>query len=514
MLHFMGKMRMGNNNLSGAGPDKEFDALRRENIRLKRKVDRLNLDIAYLSRVTDNTFMLRDFNEAQVESANHAKSNFLANMSHEIRTPMNAIIGMDEMILRESDNPTVKKYAGDIKNAGKTLLSIINDILDLSRIESGKMEIIPVDFDIRDVIGEIYSFTKDKASDKGLEYHLDVSSEIPRCINGDEIRISQIVLNLINNAIKYTQKGYIKLSVSFDVQYSLLQIIVEDSGMGIKDEDKERLFDSFTRLQETSNRKIEGTGLGLNIAKQLLVLMQGRISVESEFGVGSKFIVEIPCPVVDCVPIGEDNEFVTSETQSSYKPVLYAPTCRLLAVDDNTINIKVIKALLKNSGIKITTAMSGDECIGILRENTFDIILLDQMMPGMSGTQALNIIKEEELVGNVPIICLTADAIKGARENYIKMGFTDYFSKPILYTELEELLFKYIPKDMIVSKKDTDGNSQSKPTVLIVESDCDNLTVMCETLQESYNVVTVECEADAEAYLSNHAVAFVMKGGK
>lgn len=247
---------MDKDNHTASVPKPSYEELLRENIRLRRKVERLNLDITYLSRVTDNTTMLRDFNEAQVEMANHAKSNFLANMSHEIRTPMNAIVGMDEMILRESTNPKVIKYAGEIKTAGKTLLSIINDILDLSKIESGKMEIIPVDFDPRAVISELYSLTKEKAADKGLQYYLDISPDIPRCIHGDEIRISQIMLNLINNAVKYTQKGYIKLSVSFNRYASLLEVSVEDSGMGILEEDKAKLFESFTRLQETANRKI------------------------------------------------------------------------------------------------------------------------------------------------------------------------------------------------------------------------------------------------------------------
>ena len=445
---------MDTNNLSDSAVEPNYDELLKENVRLKRKVERLNLDIAYLSRVTDNTTLLRDFNEAQVERANHAKSNFLANMSHEIRTPMNAIIGMDEMILRESDNSSVTKYAGDIKTAGKTLLSIINDILDLSKIESGKMEILPVDFDPRAVINEIYSLTKDKASDKGLEYRVDISRDIPKCINGDEIRISQIMLNLINNAVKYTEKGFIKLSVAYDFEDLSLNVAVEDSGMGIKEEDKERLFDSFTRLQETANRKIEGTGLGLNIAKQLLTLMQGTIWVDSVFGEGSKFSVKIPCPIVDKTPIGDFKEYINEDAKKTYKPMLFAPSCKMLVVDDNPVNLKVFKALLKKSEINITAAKSGKECIEILKDNSFDLIFIDQMMPGMSGTDTLKIINEQSLSGDAPIICLTADAIKGARDNYIRMGFTDYFSKPIIYSELEELLFKYIPKDLIVSEED------------------------------------------------------------
>lgn len=261
-----------------------YEELLRENTGLKRKIVRLNKDISLLSKINDNTTMLRDFNEAEVIRANHAKSNFLANMSHEIRTPMNAIIGMDEMILRESTNSNITKYADDIKSAGKTLLSIVNDILDLSKIESGKMEILPVDFDPRTIISELYSLTKDKTSYKGLTYRLDISPDIPKTLYGDEIRISQIMLNLINNAVKYTEKGFVLLTVSFSKETSSLIISVQDSGTGIKEEDREKLFDSFTRLQETSNRKIEGTGLGLNITKQLLSLMNGSIDVQSVWG--------------------------------------------------------------------------------------------------------------------------------------------------------------------------------------------------------------------------------------
>ena len=489
-----------------------YEELLRENTGLKRKIVRLNKDISLLSKINDNTTMLRDFNEAEVIRANHAKSNFLANMSHEIRTPMNAIIGMDEMILRESTNSNITKYADDIKSAGKTLLSIVNDILDLSKIESGKMEILPVDFDPRTIISELYSLTKDKTSYKGLTYRLDISPDIPKTLHGDEIRISQIMLNLINNAVKYTEKGFVLLTVSFSKETSSLIISVQDSGTGIKEEDREKLFDSFTRLQETSNRKIEGTGLGLNITKQLLSLMNGSIDVQSVWGEGSNFTVSIPCPIVDETPIGNFEEYTKAVEKTTYKPVLYAPSCRLLVVDDNPINLKVFSSLLKNTEIKITTATSGNECLRLLRSSKFDIVFLDQMMPGLSGTETLQMIKEEDLLQGTPIICLTADAIKGARDNYVSLGFTDYLSKPIIYTDLEALLLTFIPEDLLVS----DSNSiskrlENKPSLLIVNPDTDKLRALYALLKESFTVIPLKDDASAQKYLSGHKVNYILK---
>ena len=249
----------------------DIKKLEKENKILKRENARLKQDLAMLSNLNDYAARLRNFNERKVVAANNAKSNFLANMSHEIRTPMNAIIGMDEMIIRETKDPGINKYAMDIRSASKTLLSIINDILDLSKIESGKMEIIPVNYETFSVFYDIANMTGKKAEDKGLTYELCVDENIPSVLNGDEIRVRQIMLNIINNAIKYTKEGFVNVSVSYDSENEYLKIVVSDSGIGIRPEDMDKLFKLFQRLEETKNRNIEGTGLGLNITKQLVM---------------------------------------------------------------------------------------------------------------------------------------------------------------------------------------------------------------------------------------------------
>lgn len=392
--------------------------------------------------------------EARIaEEANKAKSNFLANMSHEIRTPMNAIIGLDEMILRESNDETAKKYAEDIKSAGNTLLSIINDILDLSKIETGKMELIPVNYELSSVINDIVNMTEKKAEDKNLKFNMKVEESIPSVLNGDEIRIRQILLNIINNAVKYTEKGSIDVYISFDRVTSVLKAVVKDTGIGIKPEDKERLFNSFLRLDETRNRNIEGTGLGLNISRQLAQMMDGTIEVESEYGKGSVFTITVVQKVADDTPMGDYTKRLEKarKEEKEYKPQLLAPDATLLVVDDNDMNIKVVKFLLKKTKIKITTALSGTECLELVKSNSYDIILLDQMMPGMSGVETLKAIRDLKLADDTPVIALTADAISGAKEMYIEQGFTDYLSKPIIYEELEKQLVEYLGDKAYVS---------------------------------------------------------------
>lgn len=449
------------------------------------------------------------------DASNKAKSDFLANMSHEIRTPMNAIIGMDEMILRVSRDKDIRKYALDIQSAGKTLLSIINDILDLSKIESGKMELIPVKYGFSSVMNDVVNMTRNKAYEKGLEYKLNVSKDIPSVLIGDEIRIRQIMLNLINNAIKYTNDGSVSVDVSFDRDEGMLKFVVSDTGIGIKNEDLGKLFGSFQRLEEDRNRNIEGTGLGLNITMRLVKMMDGSIGVSSKYGEGTRFSVEVRQEIADDTPVGDfaANIAMVHDDGEEFAPSLIAPEARLLIVDDNEMNLEVISSLLEDTRIKITTALSGAECIEYLKEGTYDVILLDQMMPVMSGSQTLAKIKEEHLADDTPIIALTADAIVGARDVYLREGFTDYLTKPIIYKDIEEALLKYIDKNKIIKEDEinTSEGSAEKKTVLVVSSSTERLNEIKEILGQRYKGVFVKDEEKAEKYLSKHEVEFVIR---
>jgi len=446
------------------------------------------------------------------EQSNRAKSNFLANMSHEIRTPMNAIIGMDEMILRDCHDIRIRKYALDIQSAGRTLLSIINDILDLSKIESGKMEIVAVEYDFASVLNDVVNMTMGKAQEKGLEYKLIVDPEIPAELKGDEIRIRQIILNITNNAIKYTQEGSVGIRFSFDRAGSKLKCEVTDTGMGIKDEDMDKLFTSFQRLDETKNRNVEGTGLGLNITRQLCEMMGGSVSVLSTYGQGSTFIAEVVQEVVDATPIGNytDRLILAQEDMEEYKPALIAPDAKVLIVDDNEMNLEVITELMRDTKIKVTTATSGVECIEILKSSRFDVIFLDQMMPGMSGTQTLEKINEQKLAGNTPVIALTADAIAGAKETYIREGFSDYLSKPVMYSELESTLLKYIDKALLKSQEEI-KELVPRPVLLIWGEDSTAVKAEKERLENIYKCICAVGENARDKYLEKHEVDAVMK---
>lgn len=398
----------------------------------------------------------------QAVLANQAKASFLANMSHEIRTPINAILGMNEIILRESSEEHVLGYANDIQAAGRTLLSLVNDILDFSKIESGKLEIIPVEYDISSLLNDCYNMIAARAEAKQLDFQIRNNPDIPKRFLGDEIRIRQIMINLLTNAIKYTPEGSVVLSLDGrkleDHQY-LLQITVSDTGVGISEENQAKLFHSFQRLDEQKNRHIEGSGLGLTIAKQLVDLMDGTISVESECGTGSVFRVELPQTITCEEVLGSfSNQYLKPLTSASgYHEHFHAPEGHILIVDDVPMNLKVVRALLKNTRLQIDTAESGEQCLSLVKQHVYHVIFMDHMMPDMDGIQTLFHMREmeENKNKNTPVIMLTANAIVGAREEYLTNGFVDYLSKPIQQERLEQILLKYLPSDLILEPADS-----------------------------------------------------------
>ncbi len=460
--------------------------------------------IKYIIRIYIET------NEAK--NANKIKDEFLANMSHEIRTPLNGIIGMDEMILRDTKEESTKKYATGIKGAGETLLALINDILDLSKIEAGSFEIIEKSYDISSVLNDVINMTRKKAYDKGLEYQFIVDENMPSKLLGDEIRIRQIIINIVNNAVKYTEKGFVNINVSFNSLEDnkiMLCVKVEDSGIGIKSEDKDKLFESFERLDTKKNYNVEGTGLGLHITGRLVDMMNGLIDVESEYGKGSIFTVALPQTVVNDAPIGDFAKAIDKyiDNVDVAQATIYIPSVRILAVDDNEMNLDVIDGLLRDTKAKLDMVLSGEMCLQKLKENYYDIVFLDQMMPGLSGVETLKVIKNEALAVDTPIIALTADAITGAKENYINMGFDDYLSKPIQYIDLEKMLKCYIPKEKQLDKKIP---SDDLPLMLIWGADSDKLREERDKLNGIYKCVVVVGEQARNKYLSKHTPDYVM----
>ena len=443
---------------------------------------------------------------------NKAKDDFLANMSHEIRTPLNGILGMDEMIIRDTRENKVKQYALEIRSAGNTLLSIINDILDLSKIESGNFEIVPADYNLASVLNDVLNLTRHRAQKKDLDYNFRVSESIPSALIGDEIRIRQIMLNIINNAIKYTEKGHVDVDISARStmmgNYVDLIIEVSDTGIGIRDEDKAKLFQSFRRLDEKKNRSIEGTGLGLHITRLLLEMMEGTISVESEYGKGSTFTVVVPQRVANAHPLGDFSRAVSNYLNNieTDEVMLYAPGARVLVVDDNEMNLEVMEGLLRDTKIKTDLADSGQACIEAVRGTHYDCILLDQMMPGMNGEETLAEMNRQELLAGTPVIALTADAIMGAREHYIAGGFTDYLSKPVKYEALEQILREYIPQQKQLIRNPDD----ELPVMLLWGNDPERLRMEKDRLDGVYKCVCVTGSRAMEKYLEKHQPEGVM----
>lgn len=385
------------------------------------------------------------------QDANEAKSRFLANMSHEIRTPINAIMGMNELILRESKEASTIEYAQNIATASASLLGIINDILDLSKIESGKMEIVPANYSLRTLITDCCKMIEGRAAAKNLELIIEADRTTPCNLYGDDVRLHQIITNILTNAVKYTHEGSVTLRVKWkptdDARKMFLIVSVEDTGIGISDENKEKLFGSFERFDNEKNKGIEGTGLGLAITKQLVELMDGEIGVYSTIGKGSLFYVEIPQEIAILGELGDINK-KKSAKKTVYKEKFTAPDKKILVVDDVKVNLKVIEGLLKKTKLLIDTADGGAKCIEKAYNEKYDVILLDHMMPEIDGEDALKEIRKDECINHdTPVIALTAYVMAGAREKYIEKGFDDYLSKPIAGEDLEDMLIKYIKKE-------------------------------------------------------------------
>lgn len=411
------------------------------------------------SLITEQNYRLLDAlrkekrSQQEAEAANMAKSSFLANMSHEIRTPINAILGMNEMILLEEKDPAIRGYAGNIQASGNSLLSIVSDVLDISKIESGKLEIIPVDYEVNSLISDCCNLAAGRAKAKELELLVECADNVPMKLCGDETHIRQIIVNLLTNAVKYTEKGTVKLIVSgrFTDGGFVLKVDVSDTGIGIAEENLPQLFTQFQRFDLQRNRNIEGTGLGLSIVKRLCDLMSGTITARSVLGSGSTFTVELPQKVVDSTPCGGVNLNYSAGAEHEYHHSFEAPEAKILAVDDLPVNLLVIANLLKETRIKIDTAGSGRECLDKCSQQKYDLILMDHMMPEMDGVLTFEKLHGDKSSPNfeTPVIMLTANALAGMREQYMDVGFADYVSKPVRGAKLEEAIRRNLPESLI-----------------------------------------------------------------
>ncbi len=449
--------------------------------------------------------------------ASEAKSVFLYNMSHEIRTPINAILGMDEILIRESDDEATLNRARDIRVAGSTLLEIVNDILDLSKIEAGKLEIIPGEYDLRELLRGLILMIGTRAESKGLEFRVDIDPEIPAILYGDEVRIRQCITNLLTNAVKYTDTGSVTLSLSFEQDGAdniRLGVAVSDTGIGIREEDLSKLFMEFQRLDERRNRNVEGTGLGMSITRELLELMGSDLEVESKYGSGSTFSFRIRQRVLRKDSVGSADSLVMEQRPAAsgqkYAPGFTAPEASVLVVDDTYMNLVVIEGLLKPTRIKIETVTSGEEALERVQHTHYDLILLDHRMPVMDGIETLKRMKElkHHQCPEAPVIALTANAISGAKEQYLRAGFTDYMSKPVEPEKLEDMIRHYLPEELIHAVKkdllpvfdDKADKTEIRPDVKCLEEKVSSLNVdlgirNCGSEKGYLNACGIFCQA-------------------
>lgn len=415
----------------------------------------LNLGIFMTTENPDTLLAEQLEKEKQrADSANAAKTNFLANMSHEIRTPITAVLGMNELILRETKDNVIKQYAKDVEGAAKSLLSIINDILDITKIEAGKLSVITVEYDFGAVIKDVVNMISFKSKVKSLEFKVQVDENIPRKMMGDDIRLRQILVNLLNNAVKYTHEGEVILKIS-DMKsdsdnVARLHFCVKDTGIGIKEEDLQKLCEPFERIEEKRNRNIEGTGLGMSITKQLLNLLNSELKVCSVYGEGSEFSFVLEQRIADVTPCGRLEEY-TESSDDEYQHAFEAPDAKILVVDDNELNRRVITGLLKPTRIQIDEAGNGKACLEKVKNNAYDIIFMDHMMPELDGVETFRIMKTmgDFPSKNTPVVILTANALVGAKEKYQEEGFTAFLPKPIDYEQFEDMIKDLLDESLV-----------------------------------------------------------------
>lgn len=400
--------------------------------------------------------------------ASRARDVFLANMSHEIRTPINTMLGLNELILRESQDETIRGYALDIKQAGTVLLSLVSDILDFSKLQSGKMELAEGTYDISSLLNDLINSVSIPLRKKKLRLALDIASDVPYKLSGDEVHLRQIIGNLLSNAVKYTQTGTVTLHLAWEKQENdglLLKIAVEDTGIGVKEKDIARIFETFNRLDMEASRNEEGTGLGLAVTNQLVSMMGGKLEVKSEFGKGSIFSFAIPQKIINSSPLGDFQEQYDKSVRNSisYREKFIAPLAKILVVDDNAMNLAVAQDLLRKTKLQIDVASSGGECLEMLKRKEYHLICMDHMMPVMDGVQTLQAIRamEDNPSRNIPVIALTANAVVGAKEFYLNAGFEDYLSKPIEPDKLEDIMIQYLPKELVYLTDDEEISVES-----------------------------------------------------
>ena len=413
------------------------------------------LTVVDITKIMDQNRLMKEL-VLQTEDANRAKTNFVSNMSHEIRTPMNSIVGITEILLRSQHSPKEQEYLLNIQSSGRVLLTIINDVLDCSKMESGKMQLFDEPYDTFSLFHDLKISMENRIANCPLELIYDIDPDIPCTLKGDMGRIRQIITNLVNNAIKYTEKGSIRFTVRVrqkNADKVMLYYAVEDTGIGIRKEDQKILFDAFQRVEIDRNRYVEGTGLGLTISQNLVNMMGGVIEVESEYGKGSKFYFTIEQTIVDPTPMSAVNyeQQKSGVIEKEAESLFIAPGAHILLVDDNDLNLVVAKDLLKPLQMQIDTAENGMQAVAMVQQNQYDLVLMDHMMPVMDGIVATGKIRElpDERYKKLPIIALTANAMVDARKEFLNAGMNGFVAKPIDFTRICNQLRLWLPKELV-----------------------------------------------------------------